>query len=198
MARHAANDSVLAEGRRVLIDDDGRGEHVAVVGVDDHVWRYIRHGEKYGTVMIDLTLIRDDTAPARLVETVEGRSKSAFTQWLAARGKAWRDGVEVVAMDGFAGFKTATAEDPPDATAVMDPFHIVRLPGDPLDRCRRRVQLDLHSHRRRAAAPPPIRRAGPCIPAPPCSPTSGGIGSRHCSPARSTSSWRRPEASTNA
>lgn len=148
--------------------------------------------------MIDLTLSRDDTAPARLLETVEGRSKSAFTQWLAARAKAWRDGVEVVAMDGFAGFKTATAEDPSDATAVMDPFHIVRLPGDPLDRCRRRVQLDICTATAAAQPTPSTRRAGPCIPAPPCSPTSRGIGSRHCSPARSTSSWRRPEASTNA
>lgn len=41
VARHTANDAVLAEGRWVLIDDDGRGEHVAVVGVDDHVWRHI-------------------------------------------------------------------------------------------------------------------------------------------------------------
>lgn len=29
----------------------------------------------------------------------------------------------------------------------MDPFHVVRLAGDALDRCRRRVQQDLHGHR---------------------------------------------------
>jgi hypothetical protein len=50
-------------------------------------------------------------------------------------------------MDGFTGFKTATAEELPDATAVMDPFHVVRLAGDALDRCRRRVQLAIHGHR---------------------------------------------------
>ena len=27
-------------------------------------------------------------------------------------------------MDGFTGFKTATAEELPDAVAVMDPFHV--------------------------------------------------------------------------
>ena len=42
-------------------------------------------------------------------------------------------------MDGFTGFKTATAEELPDAVAVMDPFHVVRLAGDALDRCRRRA-----------------------------------------------------------
>jgi transposase len=55
--------------------------------------------------------------------------------------------VEVVAMDGFIGFKTATTEELPDAVAVMDPFHVVRLAGNALDRCRRRVQQRLHGHR---------------------------------------------------
>lgn len=50
-------------------------------------------------------------------------------------------------MDGFTGFKTATAEELPDAVAVMDPFHVVRLAGDALDRCRRRVQQAIHGHR---------------------------------------------------
>ena len=53
-------------------------------------------------------------------------------------------------MDGFTGFKTATTEELPDATPVLDPFHVVRLAGDALDRCRRRVQQDLHGHRGRA------------------------------------------------
>ncbi len=50
-------------------------------------------------------------------------------------------------MDGFTGFKTATTEELPDAVAVMDPFHVVRLAGDALDRCRRRVQQAIHGHR---------------------------------------------------
>jgi len=50
-------------------------------------------------------------------------------------------------MDGFTGFKTATTEELPAATAVMDPFHVVRLGGDALDRCRRRVQHDTRGHR---------------------------------------------------
>ena len=35
----------------------------------------------------------------------------------------------------------------------MDPFHVVRLAGDALDRCRRRVQQDLHGHRGRKDDP---------------------------------------------
>jgi transposase len=117
------------------------------------VWRHARRGDKYVTVIIDLTGIRDGTGPARLLDMVEGRSKAAFKTWLAERPQAWRDGVEVVAMDGFTGFKTATTEELPDAVAVMDPFHVVRLAGDALDRCRRRVQLAIHGHRGRKDDP---------------------------------------------
>ena len=143
----------MAEGRRVLIDDPTRFDGVAVLGVDEHVWRHTRRGDKYVTVIIDLTPIRDGTGTSRLLDMVEGRSKQVFKTWLAGRPAQWRDGVEVVAMDGFTGFKTAAAEELPTATAVMDPFHVVRLSGDALDRCRRRVQQDLHGHRGRADDP---------------------------------------------
>lgn len=150
---NTANDAVLAEGKRVLIADPGRFEGVKVIGVDEHVWRHTRRGDKYVTVIIDLTAIREGTGPARLLDMVEGRSKQVFKAWLNQRDEAWRQGVEVVAMDGFSGFKTATTEELPDAVAVMDPFHVVRLAGDALDRCRRRVQLAIHGHRGRKQDP---------------------------------------------
>jgi len=153
VAWNTANNAVLAEGRRVLINDPSRFDGVTVLGVDEHVWRHTRRGDKYVTVIIDLTPIRDGTGPARLLDMVEGRSKAAFKTWLAERPAAWRDGVEVVAMDGFTGFKTATSEELPEATAVMDPFHVVRLAGDALDRCRRRVQQIIHGHRGRKDDP---------------------------------------------
>ena len=150
---HTANSAVLAEGRRVLIDDPTRFNAVAVIGVDEHVWRHTRFGEKYVTVIIDLTPARDKTGPARLLDMVAGRSKAVFKHWLAGRPQVWRDGVETVAMDGFTGFKTATTEELPQAVAVMDPFHVVRLAGDALDQCRRRIQQQLHGHRGRAGDP---------------------------------------------
>jgi transposase len=92
-------------------------------------------------------------APARLLDMVPGRSKQAFKTWLADRDQSFRDRVEVVAMDGFTGFKTATTEELPDAVAVMDPFHSVRLAGDAMDDCRRRVQQHMHGHRGRKGDP---------------------------------------------
>jgi len=148
-----ANSAVLAEGKRVLIADPHRFDCVRAVGVDEHVWRHTRRGDKYVTVIIDLTGPRDGTGPARLLDMVEGRSKAAFKSWLADRPQAWRDQVEVVAMDGFTGFKTATTEELPDAVTVMDPFHVVRLAGDAMDLCRRRVQQDTRGHRGRKEDP---------------------------------------------
>src|SRR5687767_4453734 len=129
---NTANDAVLAEGQRVLIADPHRFDGVTTVGFDEHVWRHTRRGDKYVTVIIDLTPIRR-TGPARLLDMVEGRSKQAVKQWLAHRPAAWRQGLEIVAMDGFTGFKTAAAEELPHAVAVMDPFHVVRVAGDALD-----------------------------------------------------------------
>ena len=56
-------------------------------------------------------------------------------------------------MDGFTGFKYAAIEELPGARAVMDPFHVVRLAGDALDECRRRIQQELHHRRGRATDP---------------------------------------------
>ena len=153
VAWNTANDAVLAEGQRVLIEDPGRFDGVTTIGVDEHVWRHTRRGDKYVTVIIDLTPIRSHTGPARLLDMVQGRSKQAFKQWLADQPQPWCDAIEIVAMDGFTGFKTATAEELPDAVTVMDPFHVVRLAGDALDRCRRRMQQIIHGHRGRANDP---------------------------------------------
>ena len=105
------------------------------------------------TVIIDLTPIRDDTGPARLLDLVEGRSKKAFKTWLETQTAAFRDRVEVVAMDGFTGYKTAAVEAIDTVTTVMDPFHMVALAGEKLDHCRQRVQQETLGHRGRSGDP---------------------------------------------
>ena len=150
---HTANAAVLEEGRRALIGDPARFEGVTVIGVDEHAWRHTRFGDRYVTVVIDLTPVREKTGPARLLDMVEGRSKQVFRAWLGAQSSAFRDGIDVVAMDGFTGFKTAAAEMLPDAVEVMDPFHVVQLAGDALDRCRQRVQQATLGHRGHAGDP---------------------------------------------
>ena len=148
-----AHTAVTEVGTRVLIGHPGRLDGVEVVGVDEHAWRHTSKGDKYVTVIIDLTPIRDGTGPARLLDLVEGRSKQVFKTWLEARTEQFRARVQIVAMDGFTGFKTAATDAVPDATAVMDPFHVVALAGDKLNTTRQRVQRELTGERGRRDDP---------------------------------------------
>lgn len=134
-----ANDAVMVAGLEALGPLEERLKGVRVLGVDEHVWRHRGH-QRYVTVLIDLTPVRQGTGPARLVDMIPGRSKTALVSWLADRDPHWRGQIEIVAMDGFTGFKSAAAEQLPTATTVMDPFHVVSLAGDALDETRRRVQ----------------------------------------------------------
>lgn len=127
---------------------------VRVIGVDEHRWAPRRRGtEGFVTLIIDLTAVHDGTGPARLLDLVAGRSAAALTSWLAEQTPAFREQVEVIAMDGFGGYKTAATAQLPEATAIMDPFHVVALAGLKLDLCRQRIQQLTCGHRGRTGDP---------------------------------------------
>ena len=65
------------------------------------MWRLTRRGDRYVTVMIDLTPVRRRSGPARLVDVVPGRSKKVLKTWLSQRDQDWRGRVEVVATGRF-------------------------------------------------------------------------------------------------
>lgn len=141
--------------RMIVAGDTSRLSGVRVIGVDEHRWSHTRRAgeDGYVTVIIDLTPVLDGTGRARLLDLVPGRSAAAFKTWLAQQSSAFRDQVEVVAMDGFTGYKNAAADQLPEATPVMDPFHVVALAGDKLDLCRQRVQQQTCGHRGRKGDP---------------------------------------------
>ena len=116
------------------------------------MWRHTRRGDRYVTVIIDLTPVRHQAGPVRLLDVAPGPNKILKT-WLAQRDQDWRQRVEVVAMDGFTGFKSAAGEELPAARAVMDPFHVVSLAAGKLDECRRRIQRAIAGRRGRASDP---------------------------------------------
>lgn len=148
VAVEATSDLLAAAGPARL---DG----VTVIGVDEHRWAHTRHaaGEGFVTVIVDLTAVVAGTGRARLLDLVAGRSAAAFTGWLAARTPEFRAQVQVVAMDGFTGYKNAATTTVPDAVTVMDPFHVVALAGAKLDTCRQRVQQQTLGRRGRSGDP---------------------------------------------
>ncbi len=135
--------------------DTTRFDGVRVVGVDEHRWAHTRRaaGDGFVTVIVDLTLVVDGTGPARLLDLVPGRSAAALTGWLAQRTPAFRAGVQVLAMDGFGGDKTAATGSVSEAITVMDSFHVVALTGTKLDLRRQWMQQDACGHRGRTGDP---------------------------------------------
>ena len=104
-------------------------------------------------MIVDLTPVRDHTGPAHLLDVAQGHSKRVLSSWLAARPQEWKDNIEIVAMDGFSGYKSAAVNQLPGAVAVMDPFHVVHIAIDALEQCRQRVQQETLGHRGRKGDP---------------------------------------------
>ena len=74
----------------MLIDDPTRFDGVKVLGVDEHVRRHTKTGDKYVIVIADLTLVKNGTGTALLLDMIPGRSKAVFKTWLAERDEAWK------------------------------------------------------------------------------------------------------------
>lgn len=141
--------------------DEARFAEVTALGVDEHIWHHVStkpieaggRGPKELTGMVDLSRDQRGRVRARLLDLVPGRSGKAYADWLTARGDAFRARVQVATLDPFHGYKNAIDDRLQDATAVLDAFHVVKLGTDAVDRCRRRVQQEIHGHRGRKNDP---------------------------------------------
>jgi len=74
-----------------------------------------------------------------LLGQVEGRNAQAVVDWFTARPQAWRDQVCYVAIDMCSVFKSAVRQTLPQATLVVDHFHIIQLANATVTEVRRRV-----------------------------------------------------------
>jgi transposase len=139
---HTAWDAIEAEAK-ARITNPNRVKGVRTLGVDEHIWRPSRIGvDRAVTIIVDLSRDQDGCLHARLLDAVVGRSGSVYKAWLKARPEGFIDGVEQAALDPFRGYANAIRDGLPDAVAVLDAFHVVRLGSQVVDEVRRRVQQD--------------------------------------------------------
>ncbi|GAB2680856.1 hypothetical protein GCM10027194_11850 [Thalassiella azotivora] len=145
---HTLWDAVEAEARRRLADPT-RLEGPATLGVDEHVWRPSRVGarDRAVTSMVDLTRDEHGQVHARLLDVVPGRSGTAYAGWLRAQPVAFTGAVEHAALDPVRGYASAIRDELPDAVAVLDAFHVLKLGTQAVDELRRRVQQDTPGRR---------------------------------------------------
>jgi transposase len=139
---HTAWNAIKAETTR-RVKRPGRLKGVKTLGVDEHIWRPgLRAKNRAVTVMVDLTRDNNGCLRARLLDAVEGRSGTVYADWLKDEGLEVTVTVEHAALDPFRGYANAIRDELPDAVAVLDAFHVVKLGSTALDEVRRRVQQE--------------------------------------------------------
>ena len=84
-----------------------------------------------------------------LLGQVEGRTCKVVTEWLDARGDAWKKSIEFAAIDMCTVFKSAIRTSLPDAVLVVDRFHVAQLANQALTEVRRRVTVQQRGRRGR-------------------------------------------------
>jgi transposase len=84
---------------------------------------------------------------------VEGRTADDVAYWLAQQTPAWRDRIRYVAIDMCTVFVAATRRYLPNATIVVDHFHVVKLANDTVAEVRRRIATQLRGRRGRKTDP---------------------------------------------
>jgi transposase len=126
--------------------DETRARSVRWMWEHDTGWRL---SNPWMTSFVDLDLGR----PGWLLGLVPGRSGAAVATWLAAQPQAWRDRIEVVALDPSAPFAAAIRRLLPGATVVVDHWHLVRLANQMVTEVRQRVAREQLGRRGRKADP---------------------------------------------
>jgi transposase len=126
------------------------------LGIDEHRYRSVRwfrneqgswrRFEPWMTTFVDL-----DTGA--VLGVVDGRDSAGVGDWLGARSQAWRDAVEVVAIDPSAAFRKAIRTHLPPAAVSVDAFHLVQLANQALTAVRQRCAREQHDRRGRAVDP---------------------------------------------
>lgn len=123
---------------------------VRLLGVDEHRFRTVRffrddqgawkRVEPWMTTFVNL-------ATGQVIGVVDGRDGAAVTTWLQARSPAWRDRVEVVAIDPSAAFRASVARQLPTARVSVDHWHLIRLANLMVTFVRQRVVREQHGRR---------------------------------------------------
>jgi len=124
--------------------------HVRRLGIDEHRYRRVRWFRDDGGAWRRVepwmsTIVNADCG--QVLGIVDGRDSAAVGCWLGARSQAWRNRIEVVAIDPSAAFKKAITARLPNATISVDPFHLVQLANLTVTRVRQRLIRD-REHRR--------------------------------------------------
>jgi len=132
---------------------------VAHLGIDEHrrgrprwyadtaTGEYVLAADRWHTCFFDLS------GEQGLLGQVEGRTADDAAYWLAGATPAWRDAVQVVAIDMCTIYASAVRRMLPGARLAVDLFHVVQLAVKATGDVRRRVVRGKYGRRGRSGDP---------------------------------------------
>jgi transposase len=147
----------FAQGADQVLDDPPAP--VAHLGIDEHRrgrprWRTdeltgesVQLADRWHVCFYDLD------GRQGMLGQVEGRTADDTAYWLAGATPAWRDAVQVVAIDMCAIFLSAVRRMLPRAAVAVDLFHVVQLAVKTTGDVRRRAIREMYGRRGRAGDP---------------------------------------------
>ncbi len=148
---------------RVVADqlDDARLDEVYRIGVDEVSYR---KGHRY------LTVVADHDRDGAVIWAGEGKKAATLQQFYDQLGQTRTAQLQAVSMDLGAAFKKATDAKAPQARQCADPFHVIALANEAIDKALRwawNIERDKAKHAAAAAGPKPRGRPPAGSPPPP-------------------------------
>ncbi len=140
---------------RVVADqlDDSRLEEVYRIGVDEVSYR---KGHRY------LTVVADHDRAGAVIWAGEGKSAATLQGFYDELGQARCAQLQAVSMDLGAAFKKATDTNAPQARQCVDPFHLIALANEAINKARRWAwNLERDKAKQAAMTAGPKRRGRP-------------------------------------
>jgi transposase len=119
------------------------------IGVDEVSYR---KGHRY------LTVVADHDQAGKVVWAAEGRNAATLEAFFDELGESGCAALEAVSMDLGAAFTKATDAKAPQARQCVDPFHLVALANEAVNKARRWAR---NLERDKANSAPPRRRGRP-------------------------------------
>ena len=144
---HTANGAVV-EHTDPVVEDPARLQGVSSIGVDEK--RFLNATREHPTVFTTQIV---DLDRHLVLDVIKGRSRDVLGSWLADRGDDWCAQIGLATLDPSAGYRRALLGHLPNATLVVDHFHVIKLANTAIDDVRRRRQNETLDHRGRAGDP---------------------------------------------
>ncbi len=109
-------------------------EEIEILGIDEIA---IRKGHN------DYQAVISNISGGYVMEVLPDRKKSTVLEYLQKMPKTSKKRIVFVSIDMWEGFFTAAQEALPDATIVIDRFHVMKNLNAGITSCRREIQRDL-------------------------------------------------------